>query len=90
MTLPHSERGDWVTLEKHLESRLSSIEETMRVAYPDRKELLALLDDIKDRITCLEISKAQLEGKADRTTVLIYGAIAIIALVVSIVDKFQP
>ena len=77
---------DLAILEKYLESKITALQETMRAAYPARTELLELLDRINHRITQLEISKAQLEGKADRTQVIIFGAIAITSFVIAVVD----
>lgn len=84
--------GDLETLQRHLEKQIVSLENTMRAAYPARPELLELLERLGERITCLEISKATLDGKADQkqvTAVLIIALLGVIqatfGLVLSIV-----
>jgi len=62
------------------------VQETIRAAYPDRTELLGLLDKIHTRITCLEISKATLEGKASQRDVFSAQILSGIGLVIAIVS----
>jgi len=69
---------DLEALEKYLDSRITALRETIGAAYPARTELLELISEINGRITCLEISKATLEGKANQTTVIVFGAITVI------------
>lgn len=87
-TPPRVTQGEFVSVKEHLETRIDAVEKTIRAAYPSRDELLDLLDGINHRITQLEISKAQLEGKADQTQVIIFGAIAIISFVITLIDWF--
>ena len=81
-------KGDFVTLEKHIESRIAAVQDTIKAAYPDRTELLGLLEKINSRITCLEISKATLEGKASQRDVFkaeVMGGIGLVIAVVSLI-----
>ena len=76
---------DLATLEKYLESRIAATQETVRAAYPSRAELLGLMDKINERITCLEISKATLEGKASQRDVYRAEIIGGLGLIIGLV-----
>ena len=76
--------GDLETLQKHLEKQIVSLESTMRAAYPSRPELLELLEKLNDRITCLEISKATLEGKANQSQVTFVLILSMLGLALTV------
>ena len=76
--------GDLETLQRNLEKQIDAVEETMRAAYPSRAELLDLIEKLGTRITCLEISKATLEGKANQSSVTLVLILSLLGLALTI------
>ena len=76
--------GDLETLQRHLEKQIEALEDTMRAAYPSRTELLDLIEKLGNRITCLEISKATLEGKANQSQVTFVLILSLLGLALTV------
>jgi len=76
--------GDFVSLREHLEGEIRNLEKQISAAYPDRKELLALIAKMSDRITELETFKNIMAGKADESMVHNVRVVAYIGIFFSI------
>jgi hypothetical protein len=92
-------QGDYVSLEKYIESRLdalskgidaaaivSSILRDQAAKCPTRDEMKAELRVLNEQVHLLEISKAQLDSKASTTQTNVYMVIALLGLIISIVS----
>jgi len=92
MTDPQFTRADGITLEKYMEKQLVAMEKAAALAQSVLKAELAAacaqVEDLKARVRELELSKAELAGKASQSSVIVSYILAIVSLIMAIVMKF--